>query len=147
MLYFRCWQLGRRRVGSGLQTSFQRPTSPSGNQWGKSFYRQKWNGGGGLRAKIAVSSLTVIFKLVISGLTSVILVVLDIVNFQFQGPFVPISLQQFSNLWQLMWWIQSSHHVVNFSTWRSSLYKRAHRIWLRILSVALEKEQKILDCA
>ena len=76
-----------------MQTSVQRPTSPSGNQWGKSFYRQKVSGGGGLHAKIAQSSLIVIFKLVISGLTSVILVVLDIVNFQFQGPFVPISLQ------------------------------------------------------
>ena len=34
--------------------------------------------------------LTVIFKLVISGLTSIILVVLSIVILQ--GPFVPISL-------------------------------------------------------
>ena len=85
--------LGRGERGAGLQTSVQRPTSPSGNQWGKSFYRQKVSGGGGLHAKIAQSSLTVIFKLVISGLTSVILVVLDIVNFQVQGPFVPISLQ------------------------------------------------------
>ena len=38
------------------------------------------------------SSMTVIFKLVISGLTSVILIVLGTINLQFQGPFVPISL-------------------------------------------------------
>ena len=37
-------------------------------------------------------ALIVVFKLVISGLTSVILIVLGTVNLQFQGPFVPISL-------------------------------------------------------
>ena len=44
-----------------------------------------------LHAEAAQSSLTVIFKLVISGLTSIILVVLGIVNPQFQGALVPIS--------------------------------------------------------
>ena len=38
------------------------------------------------------SALTVIFKLVTGGLTSIILVLLGTVNLQFQGPFVPISL-------------------------------------------------------
>ena len=38
-----------------------------------------------LHAETAQSSLTVIFKLVIGGLTSVIFVVLDTVNLQFQG--------------------------------------------------------------
>ena len=38
------------------------------------------------------SALIVIFKLVISGLTSVILIVLGTVNLQFQSLFVPISL-------------------------------------------------------
>ena len=51
------------------------------------------SGGGLLPAETAQSSLTVIFKLVISSLTSIILVVLSTVNLQFQGPFVPISLQ------------------------------------------------------
>ena len=36
-------------------------------------------------------ALTVIFGMVISGLTSTILVVLGTVNLQFQGPFVTIS--------------------------------------------------------
>ena len=49
------------------------------------------SGGGLLPAETAQSSLTVIFKLVISSLTSIILVVLSTVNLQFQGPFVPIS--------------------------------------------------------
>ena len=56
---------------------------------GESFYRQL--GVMGLHAEIAPSSLTVIFRLVISGLTSIILVVLGTINLQFQGPFVPIS--------------------------------------------------------
>ena len=39
------------------------------------------------------SALAVILKLVISGLTSVILIVLGTVSVQFQGPLVPISLR------------------------------------------------------
>ena len=38
-------------------------------------------------------SLTVIFKLVISGLTSTISIALGTVNLHFQGPFVRLSLQ------------------------------------------------------
>ena len=38
------------------------------------------------------SQLTITFKLVITGLTSLFLVALSTVNLQFQGPFVPISL-------------------------------------------------------
>ena len=70
---------------AGGWTSIPRPTHLAGSRWGKSFYRQKVSGGGGLHAKIAQSSLTVIFKLVIGGLTSLIFVVLDTVNLQFQG--------------------------------------------------------------
>ena len=39
------------------------------------------------------TALTVIFKLVISSLMNIILTVLGTVHFQFQGPFVPISLR------------------------------------------------------
>ena len=49
------------------------------------------DGGKGLRAETAQSALTVILKLVIGGLTSVILIVLSTVSLQFQGQFVPIS--------------------------------------------------------
>ena len=45
-----------------------------------------------------------------------------------------------------MSWVQSGDYVVNFSTWDFSIYKTAHRIWIRILSIALEKELKVLDC-
>ena len=58
---------------------------------GESFYRQSVCVGG-LHAEMAQSTLTLIFTLVISGLASIILIVLGTVNFQFQGPFVPISL-------------------------------------------------------
>ena len=46
----------------------------------------------GLHAETAQSALAVIFKLVIGGLISVILVVLGTVNLQFQGALVPNSL-------------------------------------------------------
>ena len=38
LLYFRCWQLG---AGEGGHLSKGRLPAPSGNQWGKRFYRQK----------------------------------------------------------------------------------------------------------
>ena len=49
--------------------------------------------GRALHAETAQLALTVIFGLVIGGLTSVILVVLGTVNLQFQGQFVSISLK------------------------------------------------------
>jgi len=49
--------------------------------------------GRGLHAVTAQSALTVIFKLVIGGLTGIILVVLGTFYLHFQGPFVPISLR------------------------------------------------------
>ena len=55
--------------------------------------------------------------MVISCLTSIILIVLGIVNLQFLGALVPISLHQFPELWQLMSWVVCGHQVVNFSTW------------------------------
>ena len=48
---------------------------------------------GALHAETAQPSLTVISKVVNSGLTCMILIILRAVNLQFQGPFVPISLQ------------------------------------------------------
>ena len=110
-----------------------------------SFYRQSIGGGRGLHAETAQSSLTVIFTLVISGLTSITLVVLGSVNLQFRGALVPISLRPI--LGTVAAEVQSGHHVVNFSTWCCSIYKTAHRIWLRILSTALEKDLKVLDYA
>ena len=47
----------------------------------------------GLHTEAAQSALTVIFKLVIGGLTSIILMVIGMVNLQFQGQFVSISLR------------------------------------------------------
>ena len=98
-----------------------------------------------MHAKAAQSSLTVICKLIISGLTSIILTVSSTVTLQFQGPLVPFLCGPFSELWQLKFWVPSGPHVANFSTWGFGIYKTAHRIWLRILSIALEKELNILD--
>ena len=95
---------------------------------------------------LAQSALIVIFKLIISGLTSIILIVLDTVSLQFQGPFVPMSLRSILEIVAAHIWVQPGHHGVNF-TWCFGVYKTAHRIWLRILSIALEKELKGLDCA
>ena len=89
-----CWQertgcfifeTGHRR---GRRTPVQRPTPPLTIR-GKSFYRQ----GRGLHAETIQSALTVILKLVIGGLTSVISIVLGTVNLQFYCRFVSISLR------------------------------------------------------
>ena len=71
----------------GWQTFVQRPTATPRKAGVERFYRQSWGG------ELTCRKSTVIFKLVVSGLTSIILVVLGTVNIQFQGPFVPISLQ------------------------------------------------------
>ena len=108
-------------------------------------------GGRGLRAETAQSVLTVIFKLVIGGLISIILIVLGTVNLQFQGHFVPTSSRPVLGIvaayvMAIVWF---GRHVVNlFSTrWVFQYLQEAHRIWLGILSIAPEKELKILDFA
>lgn len=70
-------------------------------------------------------------------------------NLQFQGALVPISLRcdQFSELRQLVSWVPSGRHVVSFPTWCFGVCNTAPRMWRRILSAALERELKVLDCA
>ena len=88
MLYFRCRQLVGRvdlcpRADS---THFLLATSGA-----RAFIDRKM----GIDVGTAQSTLTVIFKLIISGLTSVILIVLGTVNLQFQGRFASIALRPF----------------------------------------------------
>ena len=80
---------------------------------------------------------------VISGLTSIILVVLGTVSLQFGCTCSHFFCGQFSELWKLKSWVQSGHHVVNFSTWCFGIFKTAHKIWLRILSTALENGRSL----
>ena len=79
MLYFRCWHLCPRADS----THFLLATSGA-----RAFIDRRR----GIDVGTAQSTLTVIFKLIIGGLTSVILIVLGTVNLEFQRPFVPISL-------------------------------------------------------
>ena len=89
-------------------TSVQRPTPPTttthtrththSNRGARAFIDRRR----GLHAETAQSALTVIFRLVIGGLTSVILIVLGTVNLHFQSPFVIISLK-------LILWIVAAH--------------------------------------
>ena len=119
-----------------MGTSTKADSSSLDNEWTRTFIDR----GRGLRVETAESTLTIILRLVISGLTSFILIVLSIVTLQFQGLFVPISQGPFSDLWQLISWLQSGHHVVLLPGGVFSTYKTAHRVWLRILSIALGKE-------
>ena len=79
----------------------------------ESFYRQSWVEE--LYAETAQSSVTVVFRLFINGLTSITLIVLSPNNLQFQ-PFVPIACVVSSELCHLISWVQYDHHAVNFST-------------------------------
>ena len=83
----RSWRVGEVDV---CPKSDPHPTP--GNQWGKSFYRQRDGVVGAATCRNRTVSSTVTFRWVISGLTSDVLIVLGTVNLQFQGPFVPISL-------------------------------------------------------
>ena len=76
MLYFGCWQPG------------QWGRSSPWNRRGKNFYRL----GRGVYM-LKQSALTVILKLVIDGLISIILIVVSTINLQFQGWFVSISVR------------------------------------------------------
>ena len=88
-------------------------------------------------------------KLVIGGLTSVILIVLSTVNLQFQGRFVPISLRSVLGIVAayVMATVWSSCSSLLPSAGGFSIYETDHRTWLRILSVALKEELKVLDFA
>ena len=73
--------------GGGHLSKGQLP--PPDNQGARVFIGR----GRGLRVEAAQSALTIILKLVIGGLTSIILIVLSTVNLQFHGWFVPTSLR------------------------------------------------------
>ena len=92
-----------------MGTSAKADSSSLDNEWTRTFIGR----GRGLRVETSESVLTVILKLVIGGLTSVVLVVLSTVTLQFQSLFVSISRGQFLELWQLMSWAQSGGHAVN----------------------------------
>ena len=67
----------------GLLSKGQLP--PADNQGARTFTDR----GRGLHVETAQSALTIILKLVIGGVISIILIVLSIVSLQFQGRFVP----------------------------------------------------------
>ena len=92
LLYFRCQQLDVGGVGRVADTCPKADYHPPLTSRKLDFIDRSGGGRGRrLHVEKAQSSLTVVFTLVISGLTSVILVVLGTVHLQFQGPFVPIS--------------------------------------------------------
>ena len=91
LLYFGFQQLGQGEdMGVGMYACPEVNSQPhTYNKWARAFIGR----GRGLHAETAQLALTVILKLVISGQTSIILIVLSMVNLQFQGQFVPISLR------------------------------------------------------
>ena len=120
---FALFQMSTTVCGVGWQTCVQRSTPTPREAGGESFYRQSWGG------EVTCRKSTVIFKLVISNLTGIILVILGTVNLQFQGiHFFPFLCRHFSELWQLMSWVWSGHRVDNFFTWCFGIYTTAHRI-------------------
>lgn len=69
---------------------------------------------GGATRRAAHSALTVVSRLVISGLISVVLVVLRTVSLRFQVHLCFISLNPVLGLWQPMSWLRSGLHTVSF---------------------------------
>ena len=76
------------REGGGHCPKADCPLSP-GNEWDKSFYRQKE---GATCRNSTVSG----FTLVTDGVARIILTLSGLVNLQVQGPFVPPFLDEFS---------------------------------------------------
>ena len=79
MLYFRCWQLERGGLWTSVQGQSRSPPPLAPSKQGVRAFIGRVRGGG-QHGETAQSSLTVIFKLIISGLTSNILVVLGTVG-------------------------------------------------------------------
>ena len=114
-------------MGSGHLSKGQLPLPRQSG--GESFYRQRE----GPPAERAQAALTVILKLVIGGLTSVISIVLGTVNLQFQGRFVSISLRPILRIVAAYVMATTWSSCVNvFHLVGFSIYKTAHRTRLRI---------------
>ena len=88
LIYFGCQQWWGERVNTYPKRLIF-PNSSTDSQWA----RASIGWGRGLHAETASGLLTVILKLVIGGLTSVILVVLSTVNIQIHGGFISISFR------------------------------------------------------
>ena len=82
---------------------------PHWQPMGKSFYRLR----NGVTCRHSTVALTFTLKLVISGLTGIIFIVLSTMNLQFQDWLVSISLS-FWNCGSFISWLRSGLHVVNF---------------------------------
>lgn len=78
-------------------------------------YRQKWRVRGVYAEHTVISDSHL--QIGIDGLTSIMLVVLDIVIFNSRIHLFPFLWGQLSELWHLTSWLKSGHHVVNLSTW------------------------------
>ena len=98
------WRVEGRCLPKGLP-----PPLPHWQPMSRSFYRLRK----GVTCRHSTAALTGILKLVISGLTGIILIVLSTMNLQFQDWFVSISLS-FWNCGSFISWLQSGLHVVNF---------------------------------
>ena len=116
--------------GRGRPIFVQRLTTRTDHQWARTFTDERRE----LHAKTAQSALTVILKLVITLLTSVILIVLSTVNIQFQGRFSSISLRLI--LRTVATYVMTTGLVIMQLTSSPgggfSIYKTAHRICLRM---------------
>ena len=140
-----CFILDAGNPGGG-RTPVQRPATPDPQQpVRKSFYRQREGATCRNNSQLWRSS----WNWSCGGLTSIILIVLSTVNLQFQGQFAPISLSPILRIVAayVMVTVWSSCSSLLLPGGGFSIYNIAHRIWLRILSMAHEEELKVLDYA
>ena len=86
-----CFISDAGNLWGGWQTSVQRPTPHPDKQGSESFYRQSQGWGAPCRNSAVISDSHP--ELVISGLSSILLVVVGTVDLQFRGVLVPISLR------------------------------------------------------
>ena len=94
MLYFACQQPGTGVLDGGGRCLSKADSPPMDNQWVRAFIDR----GRGSHAETVQSALTIILKLAIGGLISVILIVLGTVNLQFQFHFFEANSQNCGSL-------------------------------------------------
>ena len=138
LLYFRCQQLGG--WGAGCLSKGWLSSLPY-----KQGVRTLIDGAGvGIDAETAQSDLTVILKLVTGSLTSINLFKVQLL-FSSRVRLFPFRWGQFWNCGSSCPGCSLVIMQLAVSPGILVICKTAHRIWLRILSIALEKELKVLD--
>ena len=138
-VYFGCQQL------EGRGDTCPKADSPSPTHWqsgGESFYRLREGATGSKSTVSSGSHLEIGHQLFDQHRLGCFMH-----SLQFQGRCVPVSWREVLELFQLTSWLPWCMYSTSPPGGSFHIYMTAYRVWLRILSIALEKELEVADFA